>query len=149
MDYNIVSKTWVGMSATNIHLLQFKIQSYLQKQTLNSVTSELVPQKKLSKISNITFAILLFLIEILELNCHPEYFGIYFSWWNHQMRLKMVHSYIKDAKPTGCQSQVCCLCTTHSSSLKHVKLHFHVILAVFGSSRKKEWTYWIVFFFFF
>ena len=30
MDNNILSKIWVGMSTTNIHLLQFKIQSHLQ-----------------------------------------------------------------------------------------------------------------------
>ena len=27
MDTNMVSKIWAGMSTTNIHLLQFKIQS--------------------------------------------------------------------------------------------------------------------------
>ena len=31
MDNNMVSKIWVGMSTINIHLLQFKIQSHLQK----------------------------------------------------------------------------------------------------------------------
>ena len=30
MDNNMVSKIWVGMSSTNIHLLKFKIQSHLQ-----------------------------------------------------------------------------------------------------------------------
>ena len=30
MDINIASKIWVGISTTNIYLLQFKIQSYLQ-----------------------------------------------------------------------------------------------------------------------
>ena len=27
----------------------------------------------------------------LKLNDHSEYFGIYCSWWNHQMSFKMVH----------------------------------------------------------
>ena len=35
MDNNVVSKIWVGMSTTNIHLLQFKIQSHLKKKNAN------------------------------------------------------------------------------------------------------------------
>ena len=31
MNNNIVSKIWVGMASINIHLLQFEIQSHLQK----------------------------------------------------------------------------------------------------------------------
>ena len=57
MDSNIVSNIWLGMSTTSIHLLKFKI-------------------------SNITFAILLF---FSQKYLHLEYFGVYFSWWNHQM----------------------------------------------------------------
>ena len=46
MDNIMVSKIWVGMSTTNIHLLQFKIQSHLEKMwTLNVGTSELIPKK--------------------------------------------------------------------------------------------------------
>ena len=47
MDNNMVSKIWVGMSTTNINLLQFKIQSHLQKRglNLNAGTSELIPKK--------------------------------------------------------------------------------------------------------
>ena len=48
------------MSTTNICFLQFKIQSY-KTWILNAAyagTSELIPKKKTSKISNITFAIL-------------------------------------------------------------------------------------------
>ena len=54
-------------------------------------------KEKPSKISNITFAILPSYQKkkILKLNGHSEYFGIYFSWWNHQMHLKMVHFNIK------------------------------------------------------
>ena len=34
MDNNMVSKIWIGMSATNIYLIQFKVQSHLQKRGL-------------------------------------------------------------------------------------------------------------------
>ena len=41
-------------------------------------------KQKPSKISNIKFSILPFYQKkILKLNGHPEYFGIYYSWWNH------------------------------------------------------------------
>ena len=62
MDNNMVSKIWVGMSATNIHLLQFKIQSHLQKRGLWMMVHQnsLRKGKKTSKISNIKFAILPF-----------------------------------------------------------------------------------------
>ena len=46
MDNNMVSKILVGMSTTKVHLLQFKIQSRLQKiGTLNAGTSDLNPKK--------------------------------------------------------------------------------------------------------
>ena len=44
MDNDLVTKIWVGLSTTNIHLPQFKIQSHLQKSdaALNAAgTSEL------------------------------------------------------------------------------------------------------------
>ena len=48
MDNNMVSKISFGMCATNIHLLQFKIQSHLQKtMTLNDSESELIPMKNI------------------------------------------------------------------------------------------------------
>ena len=58
MDNNMVSKCWVGMSTTDIHLLQFKITCknadfecrYIRTQT----------KEKTFKISNSTFAILPF-----------------------------------------------------------------------------------------
>ena len=58
MDNNMVSKIWFRMCTANIHLLQFKTQSLLQKQEiLNSGTSEPIPLKrKEKKKSNITFA---------------------------------------------------------------------------------------------
>ena len=52
-----------------------------------------------SKICNIyiqhfvlSFFFFFFFHENTWINCHPEYFGIYFSWWNYQMRFNMVHS---------------------------------------------------------
>ena len=62
MDNNMVSKIWVGMSTTNIHLqvvLQFKIQSHLQ----NASTFRSYSEEKTSKISYITFPILPFFHE--------------------------------------------------------------------------------------
>ena len=63
-------------------LLQFKIQSHFQKtETLNANTSELVSkkEKKTSKISHITFAILHFSQQNFDkLYCHLDYFEIYF-----------------------------------------------------------------------
>ena len=62
MDKNMVSKIRIGMSSTNIHLFQFKIQSHLQKRWLWMPVpgaSKLIPKKKqLFKICDITFAIL-------------------------------------------------------------------------------------------
>ena len=56
-------------------------------------------KEKPSKTSNITFAILPFYQKkIFKLNGHPEYFGIYYSWWNHQMCFKMVEFNIKKCK---------------------------------------------------
>ena len=40
-------------------------------------------EEKMSNISNITFVILHFSDQD-SLKCHSEYFGIYFSWWNHE-----------------------------------------------------------------
>ena len=51
-------------------------------------------KEKPSKASTITFTILPFAFlseKILKLNGHSEYYGIYYSWWNHQMCSKMVH----------------------------------------------------------
>ena len=51
-------------------------------------------KEKLSKIQHYIghFA---FIGIILKLNGHPEHFGFYYSWWNHKMRFKLVHFYIK------------------------------------------------------
>ena len=116
---NMVSKIWVGMSTTTIHWLQFKIQSHLQKRRLwMRVHHSLIPKKNSLKFLTLHSPFCLFLIQILLLNCHPEYFGVYFSWWNHQMCFRMVHSNTKNAKSRVRQSQVCYLRTPHSSALK-------------------------------
>ena len=44
------------------------------------------------EICNITFTIFPFLSEkVLKLNGHPEYLGVYYSWWNHQVHFKMIY----------------------------------------------------------
>ena len=69
----MVSKVWVGISVNNIYLLQFKIQGYLQKQSLITGVSKLISKKKLIFVPfQSTFC---FVIKIL-LNCHPKYFGV-------------------------------------------------------------------------
>ena len=45
----IVSKIWVGMSTTNIHLLQFNFKSLAKTRTLNAGTLELIPKKNCLK----------------------------------------------------------------------------------------------------
>ena len=67
-------------------LFPFKIQSPLQK--LLMPVHQNPTEENPSKISNITFAIFLFLIKKLQLNWHPEYLWVYFSWWDHQIRFK-------------------------------------------------------------
>ena len=142
----MVSKIWAEMFTTDIHLLQFQIQSHLQKRGLwmlvhqmfrtqtegktkktkqNKNKKETKKKKqqqkqnktKQNKKKSLKFLTLHsryspfcpFLIKILLLNCHPEYLGIYFSQWNHQMRFKIVHSNTKNAKSIVHQSQVCSL----------------------------------------
>ena len=118
VDNNMVSKIWVGMATSNIHLLQSKFKVTCKNMDHDLSISEFNTKEKLSKISNITFVILpFFLLKVLKLNCHPEYFGDYFSWWNHQMHFKMVHSNTENAKSRACQSQMCYLRTTHSLAL--------------------------------
>ena len=71
-------------------------------------------EEKPSKISNIKFAILPYSYKNTSTKLPSEYFGVYFSWWNHQMRSKMVHFNTKNAKSRVRQSQMCYLRTTHS-----------------------------------
>ena len=84
--------------------------------TLNSGTSELILKKNVWKFSYITFPILHHFASKFHLNCHPEYLWIYFSWWNHQIRL-MVHSSLKNTQCTVRQSQVYYLHTTNLGPL--------------------------------
>ena len=95
MSNNMVSKIWGRISASYIHLLQFKIQSHLQKHLLWIPVHQTSYHKKTFKISNITFAILPFFLIMIH---HLEYFGVYFFWWNHQMPFKMFQSHKKNAK---------------------------------------------------
>ena len=62
------------MSTTNIHYSDSKFQVIYKTADLNAGTSGLITKGN----CNITFAILPFVSEkkILELNCHPESFGI-------------------------------------------------------------------------
>ena len=105
----IVSKIWVGMSTTNIHLLQFNFKSLAKTRTLNAGILKLIPKKNCLKfqhyISHFAHA---------KLNYHLEYFGVYFSF----LRFKMVYSNTKNPKSSIRQRQVCCLRTTHYSALK-------------------------------
>ena len=132
-----MSKIWIGLSTTNIHLLQFEIQSHLQKcKTLNAGTSELTPKKKLSAISNITFHHFA-LLSYNTLNCNPQNLGIYSSWWNHQMCFKMVYSHLKIFHKIW---SLCYLCTTHCSalSLSHPFLGRPAYLLQFLTKRKPQ-----------
>ena len=116
----IVSKIWVGMITTNIHLLQFKTQGHFQKRGVWIEEHQNSCQRNTFKISNITFTILPFSNKNIftDPNYHDEHFQVYYFWWNHQMRVKMVHSNTKNGKSRACQSQACYLCTTHSSALQ-------------------------------
>ena len=104
MDNNMVSKIWVGISTTNIYLLQLKIQSHLQKRVLwMPVHQNSFRKKKISKISNITFAILHF--------SHQNTLTKLPSWvlWSLLLLIKpsdalfkMVHSNTKNAPSVWC-----------------------------------------------
>ena len=56
----------------------------------------------------------LFLIKILQLNCYPEYFGVYFFWWTIRRPSKWFILPQESTKSRVRQSQVCYLHTTHS-----------------------------------
>ena len=66
MDNNMINKIWAGMVTTNIHLLQFKIQSNLEKRGVWMAVHQNSFQRKSSKISSITFAILHFFNQIFN-----------------------------------------------------------------------------------
>ena len=86
----------------------------MKKWTLNAGTSGLIPKRNWLKF--LTFQSPFYFLsekKILKLNGHPEYFGVYYSWWNHEMRFKMVHFNLKTQNLELCNSR-----TTHSSVRK-------------------------------
>ena len=125
--------TWWAKFELECQLLIFIPLNSKFKVTCNSADFECRyirthTEKKKKKKNNLKFLTLhlpfcLYLMKILKLNCHPKYFGVFFSWWNHYMHFKMVHSNTKTTKSIVCQSQVCNLCTTHSSALKIFSKH--------------------------
>ena len=75
---NLVSKIWVGMSATNIHLLQSKIKNHLQKRRLwIPLSLNSFRRKNRKKFLTLHAPFCIFHFKNLSLNCHPEYFRIY------------------------------------------------------------------------
>ena len=110
-----VSKIWIRMATNDILLLQFRIQNHWC-QYIRTHTKE-----KPSKISNTTFASLpSYQKKMFKLNGYPEYFGIYYSWWNHQMCSKMIHFNIKMQNLELVNLKVCNVRPTHSSVLENV-----------------------------
>ena len=67
----------------------------------------------------------------------PESFAIYYSWCNHEMRITMVHSNIKNAKFTIGYSQVYCIRTIHSSVLVEDEVGFKFTALVFTACSSK------------
>ena len=63
MDNNMVSKIWVGMPTTNIHLLQFKIQSHCKNADFECQYIRTHTEENPSEISNITVTILPFFLQ--------------------------------------------------------------------------------------
>ena len=103
-------------------------KSLAKTQTFNACTSELKPKKNHQKFLTLSPYIHHFsLFSLKYFNCHHEYFGVYFSWWNHLMLFKMVHFNTKNAKCRVCKSQVKALLltrrTTHSSVLNKDDSH--------------------------
>ena len=107
MDPIMASKIRVGMS-TNIYLLQFKIQGHLQKWGLWMLVYQMSFPRKKSKTCTISVTFCSFPHQN-SLTCHYEYFGVYFSWQNHQMCFKMIYSSPNNAKSRVYQSQACFL----------------------------------------
>ena len=89
---------------------------------LNAGTSGLIPKRNGIKFLtfHLPFSFCLLIRKLLKLNGHPEYCGIYYSWWNHQMRFKMVHFNIE--KSGVSEFQVYNLRTTHTSVLYKLKI---------------------------
>ena len=82
---------WLSLTLKNAKFRVGESQVCNLRKTHSSVLKFLCP--------HITFAILPFYQKkIFKLNGHPEYFGIYYSWWNHQMCFKMVKFNFKKCK---------------------------------------------------
>ena len=82
--------------------------SLAKTRTLNAGISRLIQKgEKSLKFITLHLPHCFFLVKVLLRECHSEYFGIYSSWYNHQMHFQVVHSYQKNAKSRVCQSQVC------------------------------------------
>ena len=79
MKVKRVSKIWVRMT-TILLIFIYSNSKYIRTHT----------KEKPLKFLTLHLPFCLFI-----LNVHPEYFGIYCSWWNHQMHFKMVHFNIK------------------------------------------------------
>ena len=60
LDNNMVSKILMGMSSTNIHLLQYKIQSHFENVDFECRNIRTQSEETPSKICNITFTVLTF-----------------------------------------------------------------------------------------
>ena len=96
MDSNMVSKTWVRMSTTNftpIKNSKFDFECrYIWSNTDDKNVRFLTLHSPFCLFLKITF--------------HSEYFGVYFSWWNCQMCIKMINSNSKKTKSSFSISNV-------------------------------------------
>ena len=116
-DYTLKSAQWTTIRWAKFELeylllifiyqIFWNSKSLAKTPTLNAGASEPISKKNRLKFITLHSPNCLFLIKILWLNCHPEYFGVYFSWRNQQMRFKMVHYNTKKVKSRFLQSQEC------------------------------------------
>ena len=108
-------------------------------QTWNTGTSELIPKRNCLKFLTLHLPFCLFSHKN-TLNWHPQYFGVYFSWWKHLMHSKMVHSNTKNANRV-CQSCQCqcwhLIIQKREFSLPTNKCHFGPLLVTLVEG----WTY--------
>ena len=73
---------------------------------------------------------------MLQLNCHPEYFEIYFSWWTIRYTLRW---FILDQKcKILSQFQVCYLHATHMASLKLASNTVQCIIMQYNTRQYKN-----------
>ena len=67
-------------------------KSLVKTRTLNAGTSGLIPTRNRQNILTYIRHFTSLSEKILRVNGHPEHFGMYYFWGNHQMGLKLVHS---------------------------------------------------------